>query len=219
MSRDADTQHKIDAFANNLAEEFAEQFQRDEVSAMLEDSLARLTSDATIGEFVPLMAYRFTRERLLSLARAAHREQSDGWDFVYVSVSGGGRGQLAAALTTRLAGDRVSVHSAGTAPRAIADPGVRAVLEEIGVDPDSEFARPVTDEVLRAADVVVTMGSRVVGFDIPPEVRHEDWRVGDPIGAPLDEVRRIRDDIERRVRALLADLGVAAGEPVAAAAN
>jgi protein-tyrosine-phosphatase len=69
------------------------------------------------------------------------------------------------------------------------------------------FARPVTDEVLQAADVIVTMGHAAGVIDIPQHVRHEDWRVGDPIGAPISEMRRISADIETRVRALLAELG------------
>jgi protein-tyrosine-phosphatase len=82
------------------------------------------------------------------------------------------------------------------------------VIEEIGLDPDEDFARPVTDEVLRGADVIVTMGHSVGLIDIPQGVRHEDWRIGDPIGAPIDEIRRVRSDIEHRVRRLLAELGV-----------
>jgi protein-tyrosine-phosphatase len=74
--------------------------------------------------------------------------------------------------------------------------------------PDEEFARPVTDEVLRGADVIVTVGHGVGVIDIPEGVRHEDWRIGDPIGAPIDEIRRVRSDIEYRVRALLSGLGV-----------
>ena len=96
----------------------------------------------------------------------------------------------------------------GTAVRAQIDPTVRTVIEELGLDPDEEFARPVTDEVLRGADVIVTMGHSVGAIDLPDGVRHEDWRVGDPIGAPLTEIRRVRDDIEYRVRALLGELGV-----------
>jgi arsenate reductase len=119
-----------------------------------------------------------------------------------------GRGQIAAALTTLLSEGRVSVHSAGTAVQGQIDPDVRAVIAELGVDPDEQFARPVTEEVLRAADVIVTMGHSVGVVEVPHDVRREDWRVGDPIGAPIAEVRRVRADIEHRVRALLSELGV-----------
>jgi protein-tyrosine-phosphatase len=127
---------------------------------------------------------------------------------VFVSLSGGGRGQIAAALTTKLSDRRVSVHSAGTAARAELDPQVQTIIEEIGLGPGEEFVRPVTDEVLRGADVIVTLGHSVGVVDIPDGVRHEDWRIGDPIGAPIEEIRRVRSDIEYRVRALLTELGV-----------
>ena len=106
---------------------------------------------------------------------------------------------------------RVSVHSAGTAVRADLIPSVRAAIGELGIDPDEEFARPVTDEVLRAADVIVTMGHSVGEIEIPGGVRHEDWRIGDPIGAPETEIRRVRADIEYRVKALLTGAWCPAG--------
>lgn len=199
---------RIESFVNSLAEEFGEGFDHAELDRLMRDSLARLSGGATVGEFVPLMAYRFTRERLRSIDRAAQRAPGDVADVVFVSLSGGGRGQIAAALTKQLAGVRVSVHSAGTAITATIDTGVATVLREIGIDPESEFARPVTDEILHAADVIVTLGHSVSVFDIPPDIRHEDWRVGDPVGAPIEEIRRVREDIERRVQALLQQLNI-----------
>jgi protein-tyrosine-phosphatase len=99
------------------------------------------------------------------------------------------------------------------------DPGVRNVIAELGVDPGEEFARPVTDEVLAGADVIVTMGHSVSVVEVPPDVRHADWRIGDPIGAPVEEIRRVQSDIEYRVRDLLAELGVSIEDPHAAAAG
>jgi protein-tyrosine-phosphatase len=90
----------------------------------------------------------------------------------------------------------------------VLDPSVRTVIAEAGLDPDDAFARPVTEEILHRADVIVTMGHSVARFELPEGVRHDDWRVGDPVGASIDETRRVRDDIERRVRALLADLDI-----------
>jgi protein-tyrosine-phosphatase len=175
------------------------------------DSVERIAATARFHDFVPLMAYRFTCERLKAIRRARGEDADGAWDVVFVSLSGGGRGQIAAAITAKLSDRRVSVHSAGTATRAEIDPHVRAAIAELGLDPTSEaFARPVTEDILRGADVIVTMGHSVGVVDMPPGVRHEDWRVGDPMGAPLEEIRRVRDDIDYRVRALLGELGMLA---------
>jgi len=209
----------MDRIVEALAAEFAADFDRLQVEGVVDDSVRRLLATARVYDFLPLMVSRISRERLRALRRAAEherrvaveREQGGEWDVVYVSLSGGGRGQIAAALTTRLSRGAVSVHSAGTAVRAEIDPAVRTVISEMGMDPADAFARPVTGDVLSGADVIVTMGHSVGVIELPQEVRREDWRVGDPIGAPIDEVRRVGADIEYRVRALLGELDVPAG--------
>ncbi len=208
VSLDPATQHQIERMVDDLCSEFAGDFPRLQIEDVMADSVERITETARIHDFIPLMAYRFTCERLKAIRRARGEDAEGAWDVVFVSLSGGGRGQIAAALTAKLSEKRVSVHSAGTSTRAGIDPQVRTAIAELGLDPDEEFARPVTDEVLRGADVIVTMGHSVGQIEMPPGVRHEDWRVGDPIGAPIQEIRRVRDDIEYRVRALLTDLGV-----------
>jgi len=200
------TRRRLDSFVEQLVAEFDGRFDADEVRALLDDSAARLAQSAAVPDFLPPLAYRLTRERLQSLERG----EGDGVrrDVVFVSLSGGGRGQIAAALTSLLAGDRVAVHAAGTAIGAGIDDAVASAIGELGIDVSEAFARPITPEVLGGTDVVVTMGHSVGVFEIPPGVRHEDWRVGDPTGAPLEEVRRVRADIEHRVRSLLEELGV-----------
>jgi arsenate reductase (thioredoxin) len=168
------------------------------------DSLRQLTGSAQVAEFLPVLAYRFTRERLRSLGRTA----GTSWDVVFVSLSGGGRGQMAAALTTLLSDGKVTAHAAGTSQHGILDPTVEEVIRELGVDTSEFFARPVSADVLAAADVIVTMGHSVGAVDLPEGPKHQDWRIGDPVGAGLEETRRVRDDIERRVRSLLAELRV-----------
>ena len=214
------TENKIQWMVDSLCMEFDGRFTRAEIEEVMNDSVDKLAASATVFDFVPLMAHRFARERLQSRsssltraagAPAASAPEQRHVDVVFVSLSGGGRGQIAAALTSRLSEGRVSVHSAGTAVRASVDPQVKTVISEVGIDPDDEFARPVTDDVLQGADVVVTMGHSVGVIDIPSGVRREDWRIGDPVGAPIDEVRRVRDDIEYRVEALLDELGVTHG--------
>ena len=204
--------NQIETLVRELCGEYAGEFDRPQIEHVMRDSAERIAQTATVFDFVPLMAYRLARERLNAIRRSRGGDAEGRWDVVFVSLSGGGRGQLAAALTSELSQHRVSVHSAGTAVRAEIDPGVRNAIAELGIDPQTEFARPVTDEVLRGADVIVTMGHSVGVIDVPDGVRHDDWRVGDPIGAPPEEIRRVRADIEYRVRALLSDLGVLSGD-------
>jgi protein-tyrosine-phosphatase len=210
VSSDWATPRHTEGMIDDLCAEFDGQFARPTIEKMMNDSVGRFATSARVTEFIPLMAYRFTRERLQAINRARGVKASTTRDVVFVSLSGGGRGQIAAALTAKLSGKQVSVHSAGTAAQAEIDPQVRTVIQELGLDPGEAFARPVSDEVIRGADVLVTMGHSVGDVVIPPGVRHEDWRIGDPIGAPIHEVRRVCADIEYRVRALLSELGVSA---------
>jgi arsenate reductase len=133
----------------------------------------------------------------------AHGTPDARSEVLFVGLGDSGRGQIASALVTLRSEGRIVAHSAGqTAARAV-DPSVIAVMQELGVDLSEAFAKPLSHEVLAAADVVVTMGRSVGTVEIPSETRHLDWRVGDPTGASVDEVRRVRDDIDRRVRELL----------------
>ena len=115
---------------------------------------------------------------------------------------------MAAALTSLLSDGAVTAHAAGASQHGVLDPTVEAVIRELGVDTSEFFVRPVSRDILDAADVIVTMGHSVGAVELPQGVRRDDWRVGDPIGASIEETRRVREDIERRVRALLAELDV-----------
>lgn len=128
-------------------------------------------------------------------------------EVLFVCVHNAGRSQMAAALLDRRARGRVSVRSAGSEPAGSVNPVVVAAMAELGIDISREFPKPLTDDAARAADVVVTMGC---GDACPvyPGKRYVDWELDDPAGQPLEVVRRIRDEIDARVRALLADLGV-----------
>jgi arsenate reductase len=106
-----------------------------------------------------------------------------------------------------LAAGRLEVHSAGTGGRRTAvDPGVAEAMREIGIDLEGAYSKRLTPEVLASADVVVTMGRSAGVVEIPEGTRHVDWRIGDPSGAPIDEVRHVRDDIRARIELLLGDL-------------
>nr|WP_273541861.1 heat-shock protein HtpX [Microbacterium cremeum] len=124
---------------------------------------------------------------------------------LFVCVQNAGRSQLAASILRQLAGDRVTVQTAGSEPASEIRQAVVTALDEIGMPVGDEFPKPLTDDVVRAADVVVTMGC---GDACPvyPGRRYLDWEIEDPVGQPLEEVRRIRDDIELRVRGLLSEL-------------
>ena len=124
---------------------------------------------------------------------------------LFVCVHNAGRSQMAAALLERAAAGRVSVRSAGSAPAESIHPGVRNAMQEIGIDLASEAPKLLTEESAKGADVVVTMGC---GDACPvyPGKRYVDWDITDPAGKPVEEVRPIRDDIDRRVRDLLAEL-------------
>ena len=128
-------------------------------------------------------------------------------EVLFVCVHNAGRSQMAAALLARHAGDRIIIRSAGTAPAETINPTVREAMREIGVDLDAAGATPkrLTDEAVRASDVVITMGC---GDECPyyPGKRYLDWTLDDPAGKSIETVRAIRDDIDRRVERLAAEL-------------
>lgn len=126
-------------------------------------------------------------------------------EVLFVCVHNAGRSQMAAALLDHHAHGRVQVRSAGSAPASEINPAVRAVMAELGLDLSREFPKPLTDDAVRTADVVITMGC---GDACPvyPGKRYLDWELPDPAGKGIDEVRRIRDSINTRVCALLAEL-------------
>jgi len=133
---------------------------------------------------------------------------SDVPEVLFVCVHNAGRSQMAAALLDHHAQGRVHVRSAGSAPADTINPAVVEVMSELGLDLSKEFPKPLTDEVVQAADAVITMGC---GDACPvfPGKRYLDWQLPDPHGQPVEVVREIRDDIDRRVRGLLADLAPA----------
>jgi protein-tyrosine-phosphatase len=134
-------------------------------------------------------------------------------EVLFVCVHNAGRSQMAAGFLNKLADGRVRVRTAGSEPADRINPVAVEAMAEVGVDLSQEFPKPLTDEYVRAADAVITMGC---GDACPfyPGKRYEDWELEDPAGKDLDTVRRIRDEIEGRVRTLLGEL---AGERPGAA--
>jgi arsenate reductase (thioredoxin) len=126
-------------------------------------------------------------------------------EVLFVCVHNAGRSQMAAGLVKLRSGGRVHVRSAGSEPGEQINPAVIEAMREIDVDMSEEFPKPLTDEVVRAADVVITMGCGDA-CPIYPGKRYEDWQLEDPAGKDLDTVRRIRDEIDARVQRLVGDL-------------
>jgi arsenate reductase (thioredoxin) len=204
LTIDPVTQHHIDQAADRLADEFAGVFSRETIARYMAES-HDLLGEARVNVFVPVLAHRFARERLKALAQAEGKLGKEQPEVLFVCVHNAGRSQMAAALVKLRSGGRVHVRSAGSTPASEINPAVVEAMEELGVDLNEEFPKPLTDEVVRAADVVITMGCGDA-CPIYPGKRYEDWELEDPEGKGLETVRRIRDEIDRRVQKLVGEL-------------
>jgi protein-tyrosine-phosphatase len=191
---------------DRLADEFQGTFSRETVARCACESLEQLAG-ARVTTFLHVFAYRFARERLHAQAAAEGRLLTDAPRVLFVCTHNAARSQMAAALTRHLSGGEIETYSAGSHPAGAISPTAVAAMAELGIDIADEFPKPVTDEVIRAADVIVTMGC---GDACPlyPGKKYEDWDLDDPAERPLATVPRIRDEIQVRVHGLLAELDV-----------
>jgi arsenate reductase (thioredoxin) len=197
---------RLEATIDELSEEFHGVFSRGTVERFVHESSDRLGDRPVTGpNFLPLLVGRFARERLRALAQAEGHVEKTMPEVLFVCVRNAGRSQMAAALTHRLSDGWVAVRSAGSQPGEQINPMVVEAMHELGIDVTEEFPKPLTDEVVRAADVVITMGC---GDSCPiyPGKHYEDWDVADPDQQPIEVVRVIRDDIRRRVETLVAQV-------------
>ena len=187
-----------------LADQFEGTFGIETIERYLAESLAHFDG-AKVQTFLPIFVRRFACERLSALAQSTGAIVTGIPEVLFVCVHNAGRSQMAAALLSHHAEGKVNVRSAGSAPADEINPAVVEVMAEIGIDITQEFPKPLTDEFARAADVLVTMGC---GDACPvyPGKRYLDWELPDPAGQGTDAVRTIRDEIDRRVRDLLAEL-------------
>jgi arsenate reductase len=203
------TQHHVRLAAERLADEFAGVFSRETIERYIGESLD-LLGGSRINVFVPVLAHRFARERLKALGQAEGAIAKDQPEVLFVCVQNAGRSQMAAGLVKLRSHGRIHVRSAGSAPAEEINPSVVQAMDELGLDMGEEFPKPLTDEVVRAADVLITMGC---GDACPifPGKRYEDWVVDDPAGQDLTAVRGIRDDIDARVKKLVDELLPAEG--------
>jgi arsenate reductase len=180
------------------------------IERFMTESLDLILPRARVRTWVPVIVERLTDDRLRALVRLESGRTDLNPSVLFLCVHNAGRSQMAAGWTRYLGGDRVDVYSGGSEPASEVNRAAVAAMAEKGIDISTEIPQPWADEIVRAADVIVTMGC---GDACPvyPGRRYVDWRLDDPAGKPVEEVRPIRDDLEQRVRGLLAELGV---EPV-----
>lgn len=190
-----------------LAYRFSTSFSRETVERYVADSYRLLSQRAKAPHHLVSLTTKFAEDRLGALAVASGRDLRGTPEVLFVCVQNAGRSQLAAALLRQMTGDRVHVRTAGSKPSDQIDPLVVEALDEIGVPVVAEFPKPLTDEVVQAADVVITMGCGDA-CPIYSGRRYLDWPIPDPVGRPMADVRMIRDDIAGRLQTLCAELGV-----------
>ena len=198
--------------AESLAEEMGNVVPTDLIAGYLRLAAEHLESVSAVDTFIPVLASRMARERVQALAQADGLVAKTRPEVLFVCVHNAGRSQMAAVLTSALSGGAVHVRSAGSTPAGEINQNVVRVMDEVGLDLSQEFPKPLTDEAVRAADVVITMGCGDA-CPIYPGKRYLDWELTDPAGQPIEVVRRVRDEIRERVLGLLAALGV---QPVGA---
>jgi arsenate reductase len=176
-------------------------------NAFLHSSYDQFAGRATVPNFLPLLAERFARQRLRALARVEGKMTDNKPTVLFLCTHNAGRSQMALGCFNHLARDHAFAWSGGSEPGNQINPAAVQAMAEVGIDITNEFPKPWTDEIVQAADVVITMGCGDA-CPIIPGRRYEDWELPDPAGQPVEAVRSIRDDIEQRVRRLLTDLNV-----------
>jgi protein-tyrosine-phosphatase len=195
--------------ATHLAREFTGVFGTETIERFLHSSYDQFAGRATITRFLPLLAERFARQRLRALAKVEGLHDDGTPTVLFLCTHNAGRSQMALGFFTHLAGAAAVAWSGGSEPGIEVNPAAVAAMAERGIDISEEFPKPWTEETVRAADVVITMGC---GDACPifPGKRYEEWVLDDPAGLDLTALRPIRDEIERRVRTLLDELDVPA---------
>jgi len=198
------TRQHVERAAAALEDEFSGIFGPETIARYIAES-TDLLAGGNVNAFVPVLAHRFCRERLKALAQADGLLAKAQPEVLFVCVHNSGRSQMAAGLVKLRSAGRIHVRSAGSDPGEHINPAVIEAMSELGVDMSEEFPKPLTDEVVRAADVVITMGCGDA-CPIYPGKKYEDWKLDDPAGQDVATVRRIRDELDVRVAVLIEDL-------------
>jgi arsenate reductase (thioredoxin) len=208
-----DQQLALRTAAVRLNSEFSAFYGSETIERFLHSSYDQFATNSTIPNFLPLLAERFARQRLTALAKVEGHHDDGKPVVLFLCVHNAGRSQMALGFFEHLAGHNAVGWSGGSEPGIEVNPAAIGAMAERGIDISGEYPKPWTDEVVRAADVVITMGC---GDACPifPGTRYENWDLDDPSGLEVENVRPIRDEIERRVRTLLDELDVpATGRP------
>ncbi|MGH8952893.1 MAG: arsenate reductase ArsC [Acidimicrobiia bacterium] len=192
--------------AERLQTRFEGQLNVESIERFLFDSLEQLLARARTTTWIPLLAERFASDRIRAMVRLESNVALNP-SVLFLCVHNAGRSQMAAGFMRSLSDGAVDVFSGGSEPAESVNRAAVKAMAEKGIDISGEIPQPWSDEIIRAADVVVTMGC---GDSCPifPGKRYVDWELDDPAGKTLDQVRPIRDELERRVRDLMTDLGV-----------
>ncbi|HKF17076.1 MAG TPA: arsenate reductase ArsC, partial [Candidatus Dormibacteraeota bacterium] len=169
------TQYKIRSTAKRLHDEFRGVFSTETIERYITESTDDL-SGATVVDFLPVFVWRFTRQRLKALAQSQGLIEKTVPEVLFVCVHNAGRSQMAAGLLAKYAEGKLNVRSAGSTPANQINPAVVEVMNELGIDMSQEFPKPLTDEFVKAADVVITMGCGDA-CPIYPGKRYEDWEL------------------------------------------
>lgn len=198
-------EHVLERVIRELTDRFDGIFAAETVRRFVTDSHTSLVATSTVSAHLPVLTARFATDRLTALGQAQGLITTGVPEVLFVCVHNAGRSQMAAALLAHRSAGNVAVRSAGSVPAAELDPEVLEAMAEIGVPLHDAYPKPLTDEVVRAADVVITMGC---GDACPvyPGKRYEDWHLADPAGRALEQVRQIRDDIDHRITRLVSEL-------------
>ncbi|MFD0366179.1 arsenate reductase ArsC [Nocardia sp. GCM10030253] len=193
--------------ASRLQREFDGVIGVETVERFLHSSYDHFANRATVLNFLPLLAERFSRQQLQALAKVEGKAHTGTPTVLFLCTHNAGRSQMALGFFTHLAGDKAVAWSGGSEPGNEINPAAIEAMREVGIDITGEFPKPWTDEIVRAADVIITMGC---GDTCPlyPGRRYEEWALEDPAGLGVDAVRPIREQIETRVRHLLAELDI-----------
>ncbi len=191
--------------AGHLSREFDGAIGQETIERFLHSSYDEFAGRAVALNFLPLLAEKFARQRLRALAKVEGKGHDGRPVVLFLCTHNAGRSQMALGFFTHVAGVSAVAWSGGSEPATTINPAAVTAMAERGIDIAAEYPKPWTDEVVRAADVVITMGC---GDACPvfPGRRYEEWILDDPNGLAVDDVRPIRDEIERRVRALVAEL-------------